>query len=66
MSAISPRVETQKAGLAAMPGFMAPTSYAGLQDAYNTADERRQREVGGMQRLFGSLTETSQASSRGG
>jgi hypothetical protein len=65
MSAISPRVQTQQAGLAAMTP-MTPTNYAGLRGAYDTADERRQREVGGMQRLFGSLTETSQASSRGG
>jgi hypothetical protein len=66
-SAVSPRLQTMQAGMQMMPTAY-PSSmdeYTNLRGAYTTADRSRQREVGGVQRLFGSLTETPQASSRG-
>lgn len=67
MTGVGGRLQTMQAGLQMMPtGF--PSSmgdYSNLRAAYGAAEDRRQREVGGAQRLFGSLLESPQASSRG-
>lgn len=55
-SAISPRLQTQQAGLAQMPTSGPSVNYSGLQTAYtNAATQRRntQKDIGD---LFGSLT----------
>jgi hypothetical protein len=67
LTGVGGRLQTMQAGMQMMPTAY-PSSmgeYTNLRGAYTAADERRQREVGGVQRLFGSLTETPQASSRG-
>lgn len=67
LTGVQGRLGTVQAGLSAMPSEYpsSANAYTNLRNAYAYADERRQREVGGLQRLFGSLTETPQASSRG-
>jgi hypothetical protein len=68
LTGLGGRLQTMQAGMQGLQGLTYPSSmgdYTNLRGAYTTADERRQREVGGVQRLFGSLTETPQASSRG-
>jgi hypothetical protein len=50
------RLQTQQAGLSMMPTSFPSVSYAGLRGAYDSAAERRAKEVGGTQRLFGSFT----------
>jgi hypothetical protein len=67
LTGVGGRLQTMQAGLNMMPTSY-PTSssaYSNLRSAYSDAEARRQREVGGVQRLFGSLLETPQASSRG-
>jgi hypothetical protein len=56
MSAISPRVQTQQAGLAAMPTSGPSVNYAGLQGAYNTAATRQRQTQADIGDLFGTLT----------
>jgi hypothetical protein len=66
-SAIGPRLQTQQVGLSAMPGYLnyqTPATTAQL-NAEELKRQRRASEVEGIQTLFGSLTETPQASSRG-
>ena len=63
MSAISPRIQTQQAGLAMMPASGPSVNYTGLQNAYSTAANRRRETQGDIGTLFGSLT--SNAGSRG-
>jgi hypothetical protein len=55
-SAISPRVQTQQAGLAAMPTSGPSVNYAGLQGAYNTAATRQRQTQADIGDLFGTLT----------
>jgi hypothetical protein len=55
MSAISPRVQTQQAGLAAMTP-MTPTNYAGLQNTYTAAALRQRQTQADIGDLFGTLT----------
>jgi hypothetical protein len=55
MSAISPRVQTQQAGLAAMTP-MTPTNYAGLQGTYTAAALRQRQTQADIGDLFGTLT----------
>lgn len=64
---ISGRLQTMKAGLDLMPREF-PSSmdaYTKIRGAYDEAEQRRLRNVGGYQRLFGSFTETPKASSGG-
>jgi hypothetical protein len=56
MSAISPRVQTQQAGLAAMPTSGPSVNYVGLQGAYNTAATRQRQTQADIGDLFGTLT----------
>lgn len=56
MSAISPRVQTQQVGLAAMPTSGPSVNYAGLQGAYNTAATRQRQTQADIGDLFGTLT----------
>ena len=50
------RLQTQQAGLAMMPSGFPSVNYSGIREAYDSAAQRRAREVGGVQRLFGSIT----------
>ena len=55
-SAISPRLQTQQAGLSALPTSGPSVNYGGLRDAYNTAATRRRQSQEDVGALFGSLT----------
>jgi hypothetical protein len=55
-SAISPRLQTQQAGLAQMPTSGPSINYSGLRDAYSAAATRQRDRQADIGDLFGSLT----------
>jgi hypothetical protein len=61
-SAISPRLQTQQAGLELVPTSGPSVDYTGLQNTYSAAAKRRRETQGDIGNLFGSLT--SNAGSR--
>jgi hypothetical protein len=55
-SAISPRLQTQQAGLSLMPTSGPSVNYSGLQNAYTSAATRQRQTQQDIGDLFGSLT----------
>lgn len=66
-SAVQPRLQTQMAGLSAMPlGFpSASAEFANLRSAYDTADRRRGEAERGFGQMYGTILGVPQAQSRG-
>lgn len=61
------RLGTIQAGIAAMPGYMTPSTqaYGALAALYDKGEERRAQQATDIGRLFGDLTGTQQSQSRG-
>lgn len=61
------RLGTMQAGIAAMPGYMTPSTqaYAALAALYGKGEERRAQQATDIGRFFGDLTGTQQSQSRG-